>query len=85
MTLDKLMEYGHMLVQEQENVKRVQLADKYLCEAALGDANEDAIKTGSFYGKAAQQGCTVLGSTVTGIARNREHERMNKTHTRDRF
>jgi hypothetical protein len=54
MTLDKLMEYGHMLVQEQENVKRVQLADKYLCEAGLGDANEDAIKTGSFYGKAAQ-------------------------------
>lgn len=50
MTLDKLLEYGHMLVQEQENVKRVQLADKYLKEAALGDANEDAIKNGSFYG-----------------------------------
>ncbi|KAL0347338.1 UNVERIFIED_CONTAM: Ribulose bisphosphate carboxylase/oxygenase activase A, chloroplastic [Sesamum calycinum] len=54
-----------MLVQEQENVKRVQLSDKYLKEAALGDANEDAIKNGSFYGKAAQQvpvpvpeGCT---------------------------
>ncbi|KAJ1277376.1 hypothetical protein BS78_05G290300 [Paspalum vaginatum] len=62
MTLEKLMEYGHMLVAEQENVKRVQLADKYLSEAALGDANEDAI---AFYGKAAQQvgvpvpqGCT---------------------------
>ncbi|KAG6534668.1 hypothetical protein ZIOFF_008571 [Zingiber officinale] len=65
MTLDKLMEYGQMLVKEQENVKRVQLADKYLSEAALGDANEDAMKTGEFYGKAAQQvhipvpeGCT---------------------------
>ncbi|KAL0451121.1 UNVERIFIED_CONTAM: Ribulose bisphosphate carboxylase/oxygenase activase 1, chloroplastic [Sesamum latifolium] len=65
MTLAKLLEYGNMLVQEQENVKRVQLSDKYLKEAALGDANEDAIKNGSFYGKAAQQvpvpvpeGCT---------------------------
>ncbi|KAK3231879.1 hypothetical protein Dsin_003760 [Dipteronia sinensis] len=65
MTIDKLLEYGNMLVQEQENVKRVQLADKYLSEAALGDANDDAIKRGSFYGKAAQQvnvpvpeGCT---------------------------
>lgn len=50
MALEKLLEYGNMLVQEQENVKRVQLADKYLKEAALGDANEDAIKNGSFYG-----------------------------------
>ncbi|KAH7292864.1 hypothetical protein KP509_28G001900 [Ceratopteris richardii] len=65
MTVEKLLEYGYMLVKEQENVKRVQLADKYLNEAALGDANEDAIKQGSFYGKAAQQvnvpvpeGCT---------------------------
>lgn len=49
MTLEKLLEYGNMLVKEQENVKRVQLADKYLSEAALGDANEDAMKTGSFY------------------------------------
>ncbi|KAJ9185247.1 hypothetical protein P3X46_004903 [Hevea brasiliensis] len=65
MTLEKLLEYGNMLVSEQENVKRVQLADKYLKEAALGDANEDAMNNGSFYGKAAQQvsipvpeGCT---------------------------
>nr|KJB76766.1 hypothetical protein B456_012G106000 [Gossypium raimondii] len=50
MTLEKLLEYGNMLVQEQENVKRVQLSDKYLKEAALGDANDDAIKNGSFYG-----------------------------------
>eukprot|EP00250_Pteridium_aquilinum_P016534 c23146_g1_i1 orf=367-1710(+) len=53
MTIDKLLEYGYMLVQEQDNVKRVQLADKYLKEAALGEANEDAIKQGSFYGKEA--------------------------------
>ncbi|PUZ45911.1 hypothetical protein GQ55_8G262500 [Panicum hallii var. hallii] len=37
MTIAKLLEYGHMLVAEQENVKRMQLADKYLSEAALGD------------------------------------------------
>lgn len=65
MSLEKLLEYGNMLVQEQENVKRVQLADKYLSEAALGDANQDSMNQGSFYGKAAQQvnvpvpeGCT---------------------------
>ncbi|CAO2173064.1 unnamed protein product [Urochloa humidicola] len=64
MTLEKLLEYGHMLVAEQENVKRVQLADKYLAEAALGDANDDTAAM-PFYGKAAQQvgvpvpeGCT---------------------------
>ncbi|CAN4118189.1 unnamed protein product [Withania somnifera] len=48
MTLEKLLEYGFMLVQEQENVKRVQLAETYLKEAALGDANADAINTGTF-------------------------------------
>lgn len=52
MTLDKLMEYGQMLEKEQENVKRVQLADKYLSEAALGDANADAINTGKFFASA---------------------------------
>ena len=51
MTIDKLMSYGFMLVQEQENVKRVQLAESYLSSAALGDANEDAIKQGTFFGK----------------------------------
>lgn len=50
MTIEKLLEYGNMLVQEQENVKRVQLADKYMSEAALGDANVDAMKQGTFYG-----------------------------------
>ncbi|KAA8543833.1 hypothetical protein F0562_021990 [Nyssa sinensis] len=70
MTIEKLLEYGNMLVQEQENVKRVQLADKYMSEAALGEANEDAIKSGTFYGKAAQQvkvpvpeGCTDPSAT----------------------
>lgn len=48
MTLQKLLEYGSMLVQEQENVKRVQLAETYLNEAALGNANEDAITRGAF-------------------------------------
>ncbi|KAI3667053.1 hypothetical protein L6452_42095 [Arctium lappa] len=65
MTIHKLLEYGNMLVKEQENVKRVQLAEKYIKEAALGNANEDAIKNGAFYGKDVQQvnvlvreGCT---------------------------
>lgn len=49
MTIDKLLEYGNMLVKEQENVKRVQLADMYLKEAALGDANADSINNGSFF------------------------------------
>ncbi|CAA0836741.1 Ribulose bisphosphate carboxylase/oxygenase activase- chloroplastic [Striga hermonthica] len=70
MTLEKLLEYGFMLVQEQENVKRVQLADQYLKDAALGDANKDSIERGTFYGKAAQQvnipvpeGCTDPNAT----------------------
>lgn len=48
-TLERLLEYGYMLLQEQENVKRVQLAEKYLKEAALGDANQDDIRNGSFF------------------------------------
>ncbi|KAH9310342.1 hypothetical protein KI387_025377, partial [Taxus chinensis] len=65
MTVEKLLEYGNMLVKEQENVKHVQLADKYIAKADIGEANEDAIKIGAFYGKATQQvnlpipeGCT---------------------------
>ncbi|XP_004294660.1 PREDICTED: ribulose bisphosphate carboxylase/oxygenase activase 2, chloroplastic-like isoform 2 [Fragaria vesca subsp. vesca] len=50
MTLEKLLGYGNMLVQEQDNVKRVQLAETYLSQAALGDANQDSIKRGDFYG-----------------------------------
>ncbi|KAI4383976.1 hypothetical protein MLD38_009753 [Melastoma candidum] len=49
-TLAKLLEYQNMLVQEQENVKRVQLADKYLSESALGKANKDSIACGAFFG-----------------------------------
>ena len=50
MSIEKLLECGNMLIKEQENVKRVQLVDKYLREAALGDANKDAIKSGAFFG-----------------------------------
>ena len=50
MTIEKLLEYGSMLVAEQDNVKCVQLADKYMSKAALGGANEDSIKRGTFYG-----------------------------------
>ena len=35
MKLETLLEYGNLLVQEQENVKRVQLADAYLSGAEL--------------------------------------------------
>ena len=35
MKLETLLEYGNLLVQEQENVKRVQLADSYLSGAEL--------------------------------------------------
>lgn len=50
MTIEKLMEYGHMLVKEQQNVQRVQLADEYMSSASLGDANADQITQGTFYG-----------------------------------
>jgi hypothetical protein len=35
MPLDILMKYGKYLVEEQDNVKRVQLADAYLAGALL--------------------------------------------------
>ena len=35
MSLENLLEYGNLLVGEQENVKRVQLADSYLDGAEL--------------------------------------------------
>jgi hypothetical protein len=35
MNLNTLMKYGNLLVDEQENVKRVQLADQYMSGAAL--------------------------------------------------
>lgn len=49
MSLEVLMHYGNMLVREQENVKRVQLADVYLDSAALGDANKDQMEQGTFF------------------------------------
>ena len=57
-TIDKLLEYGGMLVAEQDNVKRVQLASTYLDSAALGDANRDSISRGDFYG---ELGCLIHG------------------------
>jgi len=48
MTMETLMSYGLLLVKEQENVKRVQLANEYLSSASLGDANADSIKQGTF-------------------------------------
>ena len=50
MAIEKVLEYGNILVVEQDNVKHVQLADKYMVEATLGEANEDSIKRGTFYG-----------------------------------
>lgn len=38
MNVDILMKYGNLLVQEQDNVKRVQLADAYLAGAELAGA-----------------------------------------------
>eukprot|EP00897_Mesotaenium_endlicherianum_P004656 jgi/Mesen1/4218/ME000219S03345 len=49
MNLQLLMQYGNLLVGEQENVKRVQLADSYLSGAELGNANDDAIAQGTFH------------------------------------
>ena len=59
MTIEKLLEYGNMLVAEQDNVKCVQLADKYMDEASLGEANEDSIKRGTFYGQFSYPRATV--------------------------
>lgn len=56
MTLDILLAYGNKLVEEQENVKRVQFAEEYLSGAALGDANKDSIASGSFYGASSDSG-----------------------------
>lgn len=50
MTQSLLMDYGQKLVQEQDNVKRVQLADQYLHGAALagetGSSMPEAYKAG---------------------------------------
>jgi len=43
MPLVTLMKYGNMLVEEQENVKRVQLADEYMSGAALAGASGSSL------------------------------------------
>ena len=42
MNMEQLMKYGNLLVDEQENVKRVQLADSYLKGAELVGAGNGA-------------------------------------------
>jgi len=46
MNLDVLMHFGRALVQEQENVKRVQLADEYLAGAALAGEEGSSLPEG---------------------------------------
>jgi hypothetical protein len=43
MSQQLLMEYGNKLVQEQDNVKRVQLAQEYLSGAALAGESGSSI------------------------------------------
>ncbi len=43
MSLQTLMHYGNMLVEEQENVKRVQLADEYMSGAALAGSSGSSL------------------------------------------
>ena len=39
MNIDILLKYGNLLIQEQDNVQQVQLADEYLDTAALPGSN----------------------------------------------
>ena len=43
MSLDVLLQYGKMLEMEQENVKRVQLADEYMTGAALAGSGGSSL------------------------------------------
>jgi hypothetical protein len=43
MSLATLMKYGNLIVEEQENVKRVQLADEYLSGAALAGSGGSSL------------------------------------------
>jgi len=51
MTLEALVDYGNLLVEEQENVRRVQLADSYMSGAELagssGTSMPEAVKSGN--------------------------------------
>uniref|UniRef100_A0A7R9VL64 Ribulose bisphosphate carboxylase/oxygenase activase, chloroplastic n=1 Tax=Chlamydomonas euryale TaxID=1486919 RepID=A0A7R9VL64_9CHLO len=53
MSLDVLMRYGRFLVEEQENVKRVQLADEYMAGASLAGETGSSLPEG-YTGGAAQ-------------------------------
>ncbi|EFN51173.1 hypothetical protein CHLNCDRAFT_141315 [Chlorella variabilis] len=46
MDLGTLMKYGNLLVEEQENVKRVQLADEYMSGAALAGSSGSSLPEG---------------------------------------
>jgi hypothetical protein len=46
MDLRTLMKYGRFLTDEQENVKRVQLADEYLDGAALAGNSGSSLPEG---------------------------------------
>ena len=43
MPLAVLMKYGNLIVEEQENVKRVQLADEYMSGAALAGSSGSSL------------------------------------------
>jgi hypothetical protein len=43
MDLETLLKYGNLLVEEQENVKRVQLADSYLKGAELAGRGNSSL------------------------------------------
>jgi hypothetical protein len=46
MTLDILIKYGKFLVEEQDNVKRVQLADAYMAGAELAGTGGSSLPEG---------------------------------------
>lgn len=43
MSLDVLIKYGNMLVEEQDNIKRVQLAETYLANADLAGSGGSSL------------------------------------------
>jgi hypothetical protein len=65
MTMDILMKYGRALVQEQENVKRVQLADAYLSGAALAGESGSSMPEGF---SRELDGGVVAGVAIAGVA-----------------
>ena len=46
MPIEVLIKYGRMLVEEQDNVKRVQLADAYLAGAELAGSGGSSMPEG---------------------------------------